>query len=171
MSYQIDQSGKIEQTERHTIIALTNDTVISILLKRKEKRVLQRIFKIAGLQKSFPYIIFSILVALLFLKGSPKKKVTIDREYEGHEDFIEEQIILRIKQIGGKKINFAFGHVGKLSKAHQLAYLVGVEKKKPDIVVTAKEVMKILFTTKKSGSERLTQEWLPGDRRSARLKK
>ena len=73
--YQIDQSGKIEQTERQTVIACTGET---------------------------------------------------------HAPKIE------------------FGHVGKLSAAHNLAHLVAIGKKKPNLNADAKEIIKVILGTKKS---------------------
>lgn len=149
--YQIDQSGKIEQTERNTVIAYTNKQQFTALLKKREKRKLQRVFRAADMQNLFPYLTFAALLAILIYKLSPKHKIIIDREYMGHEDFIAERIKVFINQLGGKLAQVEFGHVGKLSKAHQLGYIVAVGKEKASLVVTADEVLKIIFGTKKSG--------------------
>lgn len=171
MSYQIDQSGKIEQTQRHTVIACTNDISMTILLRKKEKRNLQSIFKLAGILKLFPYFTFAALVTLLLIQLKPKNKIIIDKEYFGHEKLIEDKISIYLEQLGVKRIvPIQFGHVGKLSLAHDLAYQVAVGRKKADIVVSVKDVIKVILGTKKDW-DRLTQEWLPGDRRSTNPKK
>ena len=158
MNYQIDQSGKIEQTERHTVLACTNNTNMTILLKKREKRKLQGIFKVVESQKVFPYLTFAALLAILINKLKPKHKIIIDREYIGHEDFIEEKVTLYLEQLNVATLpQIKFGHVGKLSTAHTLAYQVAVGKKEPDIVVGAKEIAQIIFGTKKD-RDRLTQE-------------
>lgn len=149
--YQIDQSGKIEQTERNTVIACTNREQFTVLLKKGEKRKLQKVFRAADMQKLFPYLTFATLIAILLHKLSPRHKVIIDREYMGHEDFIEERIEVYVAQLGSKPPPINFGHVGKLSKAHQLGYIVAVGKEKANLVVTADEVLKVIFGTKKSG--------------------
>jgi len=48
MNYKIDQSGKIDQTERHTVIACTNSKSMTVFMKKSEKRKLQKIFTIVG---------------------------------------------------------------------------------------------------------------------------
>lgn len=65
MSYQIDQSGKIEQTSKVTVIALSNSKQASIILKAKDKRDLQGIFRQAGKPKVFTIQVFSALTYLL----------------------------------------------------------------------------------------------------------
>lgn len=149
--YQIDQSGKIEQTERNTVIACTNEEQFTILLKKGEKRKLQKVFRAADMQKLFPYLTFATLISILLHKLSPKHKVIVDREYMGHEDFIEERIEVYVAQLGGKLPPLSFGHVGKLSKAHQLGYRVAIGKEKADLSLTAAEVLKIIFGKKESG--------------------
>lgn len=153
MSCQIDQSGKVEQTERNTVIACINSQEITILLKKSEKRKLQRVFIDLEMKKFFPYLTFAALVALLLKKLKPKTRIVIDKEYFGHEDLIEEKINIYLEQLGEKFIShIEWGHVGKLSKAHNLGYLVAVNKKKPDITVNAKEVMEVILGTKKIGT-------------------
>lgn len=153
MSYQIDQSGKIEQTERNTVIACINSQEITILLKKSEKRKLQRVFISLDMKKFFPYFAFAALIALLIIKLKPKTKISIDKEYFGHEKLIEDKVKIYLKQLGvAHSPTIEFGHVGKLSKAHNLAYVVAVNKKKPDLIVNAKSVMEVIFGTKKTGT-------------------
>lgn len=118
MQYQIDQSGKIEQTERHTVVACINGKKASVLLNRKEKRVLQKMF--------------------------------IDEEYKGHEALIYERVKIYLEQLGCKtKYHLVFGHVGRTSKAHNLAYQTARGKLKPTIFVNARQILGIVLGTKK----------------------
>ncbi|OGE31272.1 hypothetical protein A2631_03845 [Candidatus Daviesbacteria bacterium RIFCSPHIGHO2_01_FULL_44_29] len=151
--YQIDQSGKIEQTERHTVLACTNGSSTTILLKKAEKRKLQKLFKTVGIQKLFPYLTFAALLAVLIKVFKPKYKLVIDREYQGHENLIEDKLKVYLEDLGVKQaVHIEFDHVGKLSNAHNLAYQTAMSKRKPDIMVGANEVMKIILGTKKVGS-------------------
>jgi|SRR3989344_5648460 len=158
MKYQIDQSGKIEQTERHTVLACTNSEEITILLTKREKRKLQKIFRITNSSKLFPLLVFAALLAVLIKKLNPRQKIIVDREYAGHEGLVEEKATIYLQQL---RIGFMplieFGHIGKLSNPHKLAYLVAVGKKKPTIIVSANEVMKVILGIKKD-RDRLTQD-------------
>lgn len=75
----------------------------------------------------------------------------VDKEYFGHEELIEDKMRIYFEQLGGKSLpQIEWGHVGKLSKAHNLGYLVAVNKKKPNLNVSAKEVMEVIIGTKKT---------------------
>ncbi len=150
---QIDQSGKIEQTERHTVIACTNEVGMTILLKKREKRKLQKIFKMTDVQKLFAYLTFAALLAILIKEVNPKHKIIIDREYVGHERLIEEKMISYLQNLGAVTVpSVEFGHVGKTSLAHNLAHRVAVGKKVPTLVVDAKEVLNVILGIKKTGT-------------------
>lgn len=68
MNYQIDQSGKIEQTNKRTVIALSNFVQATIMLKAKDKRDLQEIYRLAGKPKVFSTQVFAALTYLLIEK-------------------------------------------------------------------------------------------------------
>lgn len=152
VTYEVDQSGKIEQTERDTVIACVNTQSKTIFIKKKDKRALQQLFKTASNQRSFTYLTFSALLAILLSDLKPKHKIIIDREYLGHEKFIKEKLELYLGQLGIKNLPpITFGHVGKLSKAHKLAYLTAIKKQKPSLTVGVTDVMKVILGTKKAG--------------------
>ncbi len=152
MSYQVDQSGKIEQTERNTVIACINSQEITIFLVKSEKRKLQKIFISLKMKKIFPYLTFAALLALLLKALEPKTKIIIDKEYFGHERLIEDKVKMYLEQLGLTILpQIEWGHVGKLSKAHNLGYLVAVGKKKPNLIVDAKDIMEVILGTKKIG--------------------
>lgn len=43
--YKADQSGKIEQTNKNTVVAISNGKKFTVLLKAKDKRLLQDLFR------------------------------------------------------------------------------------------------------------------------------
>lgn len=150
MKYQIDQSGKIEQTERHTVVACTNGSKASIFLNRKEKRILQKMFKQLQNQKFFPYLTFAALIAIVIKEIKPKYKIIVDKEYEGHENLISERVNIYLEQLGYKaKYHLVFGHVGKTSNAHNYAYQVAIGKIMPTKTVNAQQILEIVLGTKK----------------------
>lgn len=149
MIYQLDQSGKIEQTNLDTIIALSNENKYTVLLKKKDKRILQQFFRSISKPNVFIYSTFAALVAIVINKVEPDKKVIIDTEYSGHTRAIKKQIANFLAYLKYKKdIRVEFGFVGKRSPAHELASEVIRKKRKPDKVVSLEEVVKITSSKK-----------------------
>lgn len=146
MSVQIDQSGKIEQTNLDTIIALSNEVKYAIVLKKKTKRLLQLFFRKQKKPRMFIYITFAALVAIILKETQPKTKVKIDMEYFGHQDILKKQILEHLNNLKfNKKLNFEFGFVGKSSPAHGLASKVAVKKRKPNKIVGLYEIIKVIY--------------------------
>lgn len=151
--YQIDQSGKIEQTNKNTVLAIANSKTFSILLKAKDKRLLQDIFRtLFNKQRQYVYEVFSALVYLLLSTVRPKVRILIDKEYPGQEDLIK-LLVLKYYDDQGQTApeDIEFGLVGKSSPAHNAAYKVFKKKIKPTKVVTFEEVVEIIFPSKKTG--------------------
>lgn len=149
MTYQIDQSGKIEQTNIDTILALTNGRQFTVLLKKKDKRILEKTFKKIGKIQSYPFVVFAALLAMLIKLSRVTNAITIDREYTGHENTIRERVLYFLHNLGIEyEIIIGFGHVGKLSKAHDVAAKVGSKKLKPNKVVNLNEVLELVFEIK-----------------------
>ncbi len=146
---QIDQSGKIEQTNMDTVVALANSEYFAVVLKKKDKRLLEKIFKKMGKIKSYPYVVFASLVAIILKVASVKQKVVVDREYIGHENLIRERVLHFLQLQGvGHELMITFGHVGKLSNAHDVAAKVGTKKIKPDKIVSLEEVLELVLEAK-----------------------
>ncbi|OGH05972.1 MAG: hypothetical protein A2W22_03530 [Candidatus Levybacteria bacterium RBG_16_35_11] len=172
-NYQIDQSGKIEQTSINTIIALSNNIRYAVLLPKKTKRALQEIFRNEGRPRMFIYDTFCALITIVLINTKPNKKVVIDREYK-NEDLIKARILEFIKVFNMKPV-LNFSLVGKSSRAHLLAAKVANKKVKPNVVVKLEDISSILWPAKKTGYSginrtegNLTQDWLPGGRKPSR---
>ncbi len=171
--YQIDQSGKIEQTSLDTVIAFSNGKKYTILLDKTTKRSLQRIFKDFGKPEMFVYQTFATILAIIFKEVKPASKVIIDIEYPGKENLIAVLINEVFERFSWKKdFYFEFGRVGKSSPADHLAALVARKKSKPDKILGLEEIVNLLWPRKKTGYSsisgtkgNLTQDWLPGDRK------
>lgn len=151
--YQIDQSGKIEQTNKVTILAIANGKTFSVLLKAKDKRLLQDIFRtLFNKQRQYIYEVFSALVYILLSTVSPQVRTIIDKEYPGQESLIK-LLILKYYADHDQTApeNIEFGLVGKSSPAHNAAYKVFKKKAKPTKIVTFEEVLEIIFPEKKTG--------------------
>lgn len=119
MKIEIDQSGKIENTNRLTIIAYSNSKHKSIMITAKDKKSIQSIFRKIGQPKLFAAAIF------ILIKNDLQKinQIIIDREYTGYENLIKN-FICEIAERNGKKIEKEIIHIqsiGKKSKAHELS--------------------------------------------------
>ena len=59
MKVEIDQSGKIENTNRPTVIGFSNSETGSLILPAKEKKLLNNYFKKCGRPRLFIFLVFS----------------------------------------------------------------------------------------------------------------
>ena len=74
MQIEIDQSNKVEQTNRDTIIAYANSKQKSLRMLAKDKREIQKLFKQCKKPQMFRYKTFALLIYLLIkddLTGIP----------------------------------------------------------------------------------------------------
>lgn len=147
MIIEIDQSGKIENTSKNTIIAFSNNIFGSLLITGKDKREIQKIFRRVGKPKVFIYRLFAILIFILIKKHIKRiDQIIIDLEYPGKSNLIKNYLLQEIKkeQIEFLSGDISFKRIGKKSKAHYIAYGVAIGKKLPDRRVSVKEVLKFI---------------------------
>ncbi|MCX6812817.1 MAG: hypothetical protein NTW79_04370 [Candidatus Berkelbacteria bacterium] len=151
MKIEIDQSGKIENTNKPTVIAYSGDKNKSLIIFAGEKQKLQKYFRRIGKPSSFVYIVFAVLIFILIKSEKTIDEIIIDREYAGQEPLIKNYLIQFIKKsdrhFDKKKIYFH--QIGKKSPAHDLS-VKSFRKKKADIKVKSDDVLKFL-TKLKSG--------------------
>ncbi len=146
MTYEIDQSGKIEQTSKNTIICLSNRIIDTVFISAKVKRQLQEIFRRSGMIRNFIYFSFCALIVLILKRNKKIGKVVIDKEYYGHESAIKEIILEMLT--GRKPIPvISFTQIGKQSNAHKHAHEVAIKKSKPKKIITFKEIFNLIKKT------------------------
>lgn len=175
-NYQIDQSQKIEQTEKDTVLACSwkEDHNYTLLLKRQDKRLLQAIFRKTNRPKLFPYLTLSALIALVIKAVKPESSVTIDNEYMGYETLILEQTKRHLESLKLKPIpHLTISHIGKLSPAHTAATNITVRHRKPSVTTNPEEILRLIFETKKrpgtlAGQELINSGLDTGDRQPSR---
>lgn len=143
---EIDQSGKIEDTSKDTVLALSNGTQFSILISRKIKRDLQTIFRKNKQPRNFVLFTFSAGLSILIHHAKPKHKLLIDKEYLGKEFIIKKHILETYKSEKIKPI-INFGLIGKGSNSHKLASLVVKKKSKPNLIVSKLELLQTIKMT------------------------
>jgi len=148
MPLQIDQSNKIERTERDTVLALSNDQQRAIVIPAQIKREVIVALKNRhqGGQKLQIYLfavgLFILLRPCLADVIRRKQQIVIDIEYEGHEDKIKS-MLLRYARAAGFQLSseiVTFARVGKSSRAHQIAWQVQRGKRAPDHCVSQNEL-------------------------------
>lgn len=141
MPIEIDQSGRIEETQRNTVIALAGKNFsFSALFKRTIKRKIKKIFQLQGKPKLFAIRTFACVLVLLIKKTKIKPQLLIiDVEYPGHEQTIKDIIW----QYLGYKPEIKFKKIGKNSPAHKKAYFTYKRKLKPDCVIKERKIMRL----------------------------
>lgn len=149
MQYEIDQSGKIEQTDKDTILVIANGKKVALFLSKSDKRKLELKFRSKRIFHHWKYSVFAVLLAILFTKTSPDSGILVDREYFGHEDLIEELLGRYLKRLGYvRRVYYVFGLVGKLSPAHTFAARVARRKTRYTYKVSLEEIEKLIFESK-----------------------
>lgn len=153
MKIEIDQSNKVEQTSKSTVVAFSDGINRSIELSSKEKQILQKYFRSIGKPRLFVLLTFCALVYMLvesFLDSN--LEMAIDREYTGYDQLIKQKIIgfARIFRKKLDKSQITFREIGKKSAAHQLAYF-SAQKKIFNQRITAKQIVELL-EKQKSGN-------------------
>jgi hypothetical protein len=146
MRLQIDQSGKIEQTNKKTVLCLSNKEWYALVIPGKVKRQVQEVFRRHGQIRNFILFTFCAGIALLLQKARPKTKVIIDEEYIGKSPIIKNilgEMLADIKLIP----NITFEFIGKHSHAHLLAKEVMLKHKKPTWIVKTKEIFREIKKT------------------------
>ena len=140
----IDQSGKVEDTSKNTVLAFSNRINGSILIKAVEKRKLLQMFREQNRPKIFTFQLFSILIYELLVKYKIKNHtVFIDIEYPGQNDLIKSYIIQLINKFKGVEItnhDIHFVLVGKQSKVHKIA-ITSFRKSKAEYSVLSKDIL------------------------------
>lgn len=147
MKIEIDQSGRIEYTSHNTVIAFSNKKRSAIFIKAKDKREIQLVFRKMGKGQLFVIRLFTILIFILLKKAKEIKEMTIDIEYPGWNAQIKNYLLSDFARIGVKlnpqQINF--GRITKKSEAHWHAYRVFKKERRPEIIVSVREILNELF--------------------------
>lgn len=148
MKIEIDQSGKIEDTSKHTFLAFSNNEHFILKISAAEKRKLQKYFRKIDKAKLFIFLVFTALVIIL-LKNikSKSNQIIIDIEYPGRGQMIKDFIRIYYPDFEIEDIDFR--QIGKKSKAHYLAHGTAIKVLNPDLIVGAKDILKVI---KKSGN-------------------
>lgn len=149
MRVEIDQSGKVEDTSRKTVVAYadSNNKTKSVLTSARTKRKIQEIYRTVGKSKLYVYYIFSTL--LFYLTKDIKKTdlIVVDLEYPGKDKIILDILNNLRKEYQLGELNIQFARIGNKPNAHYAANLVFNNKKKVDIVLGLNNILEAIKKT------------------------
>lgn len=140
---EVDQSGKIEQFGKDTVIAFSNGNHDSVILPRKVKQevFVEKKAKIRNLVlKMFSICLFYLLDGHI----ENKESVMICKEYFGWEFFIKRELLELLKERSFDKGIIRFGIIGKKSDAHRVALLTGRKAIEPGRRLRKEEIIRYL---------------------------
>lgn len=147
MIIEIDQSGRVEYTNKPTVIAGYNKKwQKAVIIPAKDKRQLQKIFRQVDQPRLFNSKVFASLIYYLIEKDYRQiTTLVIDREYTGHEIYIKNQIkaILMGQGRDPSKISIIFKEIGKTSLAHKIA-ITEYRKRDKAQLITTKDILKVI---------------------------
>ena len=121
MHIEVDQSGKIEQTDMDTVVAFSNNHQYAVLLPKELKR------KLIGKYRKEKQIILKLFVICVYytLKDylHQIRLIIIDNEYEGKQNYIKSLLLdfIRRDYKDFDKNLIKIAHITKKSKAHEAA--------------------------------------------------
>lgn len=145
MRVEIDQSGKIERTNKDTVLCLSNDFWDTVIIKAKTKRYLQEFFRRRGQIRNFVLLTFCSGLAALLRRNNNLNQIIVDREYTG-KDSIIKNIVLEMLGFDRKpEIHFAL--IGKSAKAHDLATKVTHKKEAAKKELSVEEILEEIKST------------------------
>ena len=147
MKYQIDQSGKIEQMSRDSVIAYSNNSKAAILIPRKLKRRLQEVFRLHGFTSLFIYYLFSVGIYYLVEGLTAQADITVDTEYPGKDKIIKQFTTALLKNNNKPNHNIEFARIGNRPPAHYAAKDVFDKKTMANWILTMEQFIKALKKT------------------------
>jgi len=137
--------GKVEDTNKLTVVAYANGQIKSVKIGSTEKQKLLIVMRTLDHPKrNYVYKIFAALIYFL-LADEMINSVVIDKEYLGHEATIKGIVIQLLNKNGKNVPDIQFDYIGKSSQAHKAALDIFRGDKEADFVVTAKDVLRLLY--------------------------
>ena len=147
MIIEIDQSEKIENTSKNTVVAFSNGESGSLFISSVDKRKIKEFFRQIGKTKIYVYKMFAILIFILIKeKISRIDRIITDSEYPGHDSLIKNILLEKIWAIEPEfeKERIIFDQIGKKSNAHLLAYGITIGRLEADRKINSKQFFKYL---------------------------
>jgi len=145
---EIDQSGKMNNLARDTVLAFSNDIQHAIRIPAAVKRNLVQYLRQMGKSRTRAAMLLFSAALFLLLRDALERinQIVIDVEYEGYEDEIKGWLLSHIHQVdpGFDKARVRFQRVGKKSPAHRRALAVFRGDEPPDQILTEQALLSTL---------------------------
>ncbi len=147
MKIEINQSIKVEQTDKDTIIGLANEETLTVLINRKIKRKLQEEFRKQGKPRLFVYRTFIAWTKLAFRYAKIRNisKIVIDEEYYGKDKMLKSMFLEMWSRYFTEVPEISFEKIGKKSKVHEICYLTMKRKYKPNKIINFEEIRRLVL--------------------------
>jgi len=149
MSYvvEVDQSSKIGETGKATVVAFADGKERAILIPAEVKQKIVQELRRRGKGDTLYYLLFATALYLLLKEDIEDiDQVTIDIEYRGKEATIRGHLLNLLRRAGrrveAEQIQFA--RLTKRSAAHRVAIATLRKHRRPDHVVTLEELLREL---------------------------
>ncbi len=144
MRIEIDQSGKLEDTHKPTVVGFSNSTSKTVIILATEKQKLQKFFRNIGKPNVYRYKTFAIMIFLL-LEHKHLSQIIIDTEYVGQEAVIKNYLLELFRKTRKNLLKnvIIFKQIGKKSQAHIVSYNA-YRTKKADLKICAKDIEKFV---------------------------
>ena len=144
MKIEVDQSGKIEQTDMDTIVAFSNNHQYAVLLPKELKRILINKYR------KEKQVILKLFVSCVYYTLRDYlhqiELIIIDNEYEGKQNYIKSLLLdfIRKDYRDFDKNLIRIVHITKKSKAHEVAANVKRGFAKPQKTLSEKDIEKLI---------------------------
>jgi len=144
MKIEINQSNKTEETNKDTIIGLSNEKSFTILINRKIKRKLQEEFRKQGKPRLFVYRTFiaGVILVLKYAQLKNLSQVVIDEEYYGKDKMLKSMFLEMWSRYFIDIPEVSFEKIGKKSKVHNVCYSA-MKKNKANRVASLEELKRL----------------------------
>lgn len=145
MIVEVDQSIKIEQTHKDTVIGIANGRRIAVVIPRKVKRRLRDEFRGVGRRRLFAYRVFiaGVVLALEYANFRNLSDVIIDIEYPGQERLLNSIFLEMWSRRHDAIPTIQFKSIGKRSGAHEVCYQVTRREHDADMQLTYGDIKRL----------------------------
>ena len=125
MHIEVDQSGKIEQTNKDTVLAFSNKISYAVLIPARVKREAINLLRATGKRGKKVYMLLFAAALYQLLKDHLDQVdlIIVDIEYEGNEQDVKLMLLNLIwrNHPAYPAANITLRHIGKKSPAHKKA--------------------------------------------------